>query len=204
MTTIIVASNPASGSNTGIARTLNQAATVGNSLITWLHHTASTTDTMNGCDDNVPNAFTQDYTAVDSLASDGVRVYRRSNIGNAATSFTPKATVATGVYGGMVEVAGMNNAAPYVGTTYASEAGTLNHSVTFTTTTSNAIVVIGIRQSSSFNGISALSSGWSNVGLTRISASMLYNPDCGAPGSKTLTFTSVSNGVQSSSHRPNR
>lgn len=192
MTTIIVASNPGSGSNTGIARSLNQAATVGNTLIAWLHHTASTTDTMTGAIDNASNAFTQDYLAVDSFASDGIRVYRRSNIGNAATSFTPQAASATGVYGGMVEVSGMDNAAPYVGTTYLTEAATLSHSFTFTTTTPNAIVIVGIRSASSLNTLSGFTGGWTDVGLTRTGAAMLYNADCGAAGSKTVTFTSAS------------
>lgn len=195
MTTIIVASNPASGANTGVARTLNQAATAGNSLIAWLHHTAASTNTMDGCDDNVPNAFTQDYTAVDSLFTEGIRVYRRTNIGNAATSFTPKATAgATGAYGGMLEVTGMDNTSPYVGTTYIAEASTLSHSITFTTTTPNAIVMIGIRNGTDFGTISALTAGWSNAGLGRNAADMLYTADAGAPGSKTVTFTSSTAG----------
>lgn len=200
MTTVIVQSAPASGANTGISRNFSTAATVGNSLIAWLHHTASTTDTMTGAIDNASNAFTQDYTAVDSLTSDGIRIYRRTNIGNAATSYTPQAGVATGVYGGLVEVSGMDNSAPYVGTTYVSNAPTTSHSVSFTTTTANAIIVVGIRTTSNLGTISSLPANWGNVGLARTSASMLYCSDVGAAGAKTLTFTSSNSGSGAALH----
>ena len=193
MTTIIVASNPGSGSNTGIARTLNQAATVGNTLIAWLHHTAASTNTMTGCDDNVPNAFTQDYTGIDSNYTEGVRVYRRTNIGNAATSFTPKASVSTGVYGGMLEVSGMDNVAPWVSTTSRTDIAT-SHAVSFSTTTQNAIVMVGVRSQVDLGTISSLGTGWVDAGLTRTGTKLFYNPDLGAAGSKTLVFTSATNG----------
>lgn len=196
MTTITVLSAPASGSNTGISRAFSRAAATGASLIAWMHHTAASTNTMTGAIDNASNAFTEDYTGLDSTqggSGEGIRVYRRTNIANAATSFTPQASVATGAYGGLLEVVGMDNAAPYVGTTYRTDNTPTNHSITFTTTSPNAIVVIGVRNNTNFGTISALSAGWVDAGLARNGADMLYNPDCGAAGSKTITFTSSTN-----------
>lgn len=193
MTTITVLSAPASGSNTGISRTFSRAAVVGSSLIAWLHHTAASTNTMTGAVDNAATAFTEDYTASDSIANEGIRVYRRTNIANAATSYTPQASVATGAYGGLLEVVGMDSVSSYVGTTYRTDNTPTNHSITFTTTTPNAIVVVGIRNNTNFGSISALSAGWSDAGLARNGADMLYNPDCGVVGSKTITFTSSTN-----------
>ena len=193
MTTIAVLSAPASGSNTGISRTLTPTATIGNTLVAWLHHTAASTNTMTGAIDNASNAFTEDYTASDNMYTEGIRVYRRTNITNAATSYTPQAGVTTGVYGGLLEVSGMDNTSPYVGTTFANDAVT-THSVAFTTTTTNAIVIVGVRSTVDLGTISALGSGWVNAGLSRSGAELFYNADCGAAGAKTLAFTSTSNG----------
>lgn len=195
MTTIVQAYQPGGGVNTGTTQTFSPAATAGNSLIMWLHQTASGNNTVNGVNDTNANAFIQDYTAIDSVATEGIRVYRRTNIANTPNTLSVTASgAATGVYYGMLEVAGMDNVSPWVNTTYIAEASTTNHSITFTTTTPNAIVMIGIRNATDFGTLGTLPAGWFSAGLVRNAADMIYTADAGAPGSKTIAFSSSLSG----------
>lgn len=170
-----------------------------NTNVTWAGGTPQATDTLvvfvycttavndfTGVTDSAGNTYTLDDNYLNGSA--GHSTYRASNIGGAPTWIRIGKTTTSNICFVASAHSGVASGAAESITQYTEGAGTASHSIPFTTTNSNDLVLMLYHGSTDLGTPSALGS-WGWIDGARNATDMFYLSDAGAAGSYNFTFT---------------
>lgn len=191
MTSLVNSYRPTGGVSGTATYALGFTPTVGNTLILWLHMTA-TANTLTSATLGSGRAFTVHDDVVDTTYSERMYCLSRVVQSGDASSVTLVSSAGNVTFH-VVEVNGLLTpeasgfeSAP---TAIHCTPGALSHSKTFTTATTNDFVFVGLHGSTSLHPFSGLTAGYTHLSNGRSGSDGFYNVDVGAAGSKTFAFT---------------
>lgn len=156
------------------------------SIVVFVYCTTAVND-FTGVTDSAGNTYTQDHNYVDG-ASAGHAVYRASNISGSPTWIRIGKTSTSNICFVASAYAGLTTGAIESVSSYTEGAGTVSHSIPYTTANSNDLVLMLYHGSTDIPTPTNLGS-WGWIDGNRNSTDAFYLLDAGAAGSYNFTFT---------------
>ena len=191
MTTLVNSFRPGGGVSGTATHALGFTPTVGNTLVMWLHMTASV-NTLTSATLGSGRGFTVHDDVVDTTYSERMYCLSRVVQSGDASSVTLVSS-AGNVFFHVLEVSGLltPEATGFEGPATAVHAtpAALSHSKTFASANSNDFVLVGMRAGATINPFTGVSSGYTYLTNGRSGSDAFYNLDLGASGTETFAFT---------------
>jgi hypothetical protein len=186
MVAIVQVSPVASDFNDDLTITFGAAVGNGNSVA--LHWVSNEALTVDACNDNQSNSYTEDelYSALTGNGQE-LRFYSRHNITNGPTSINPDMSAGGSIRGLAIELSGVNTTTPF-GTSGSNDGNSSTATLSLTTPSDNECIIVFIETgaASTVTEGSYTQVPWDGSEPSFVHT--LYLADAGSAGVKNLSF----------------